>query len=250
MSIIRRGSRPYTRNQSALPCLAEPLTGCPVLVNTSFNVRGEPICCTPEDAFRCFMGGEMNVLVAGNCICKEDQDPALCSTLPATHRLKARRHSRRSRPADGRPFALRQIPLHRHPHGAVAFRRHRGLLYSGQPDFALLARHPDPRVRWPTLLSRFACRTCCAASPRVLSAPPSSDLPATWPIRQGVGARLCRGRAPCCWPHSSDFVFLLGEIFVVGDGRGRSPAFLASRTSGSRSTSPGSTSPTCSSSPS
>ncbi len=54
------------------------LTGCPVLVNTSFNVRGEPIVCTPEDAFRCFMGSEIDVLVAGNCFLrKEDQDPAL-----------------------------------------------------------------------------------------------------------------------------------------------------------------------------
>jgi carbamoyltransferase len=53
-------------------------TGCPVLVNTSFNVRGEPIVCTPEDAFRCFMGTEIEVLAAGNCyLRKEDQDPAL-----------------------------------------------------------------------------------------------------------------------------------------------------------------------------
>jgi carbamoyltransferase len=54
------------------------LTGCPVVVNTSFNVRGEPIVCTPEDAFRCFMGSEIEVLAIGNCILrKEDQDPAL-----------------------------------------------------------------------------------------------------------------------------------------------------------------------------
>ena len=54
------------------------LTGCPVLVNTSFNVRGEPICCTPDDAFRCFMGSEIDVLVIGNCyLRKEDQDPVL-----------------------------------------------------------------------------------------------------------------------------------------------------------------------------
>ena len=54
------------------------LTGCPVLVNTSFNVRGEPIVCTPEDAFRCFMGSEIDALVVGNCFLrKEDQDPAL-----------------------------------------------------------------------------------------------------------------------------------------------------------------------------
>jgi carbamoyltransferase len=53
-------------------------TGCPVLVNTSFNVRGEPIVCTPEDAFRCFMGSEIELLVAGNCILrKEQQDPRL-----------------------------------------------------------------------------------------------------------------------------------------------------------------------------
>lgn len=53
-------------------------TGCPVLVNTSFNVRGEPIVCTPEDAFRCFMGSEIDVLVVENCyLRKEDQDPAL-----------------------------------------------------------------------------------------------------------------------------------------------------------------------------
>lgn len=53
-------------------------TGCPVVVNTSFNVRGEPIVCTPEDAFRCFMGTEIEVLAIGNCILfKEDQDPTL-----------------------------------------------------------------------------------------------------------------------------------------------------------------------------
>ena len=53
-------------------------TGCPVLVNTSFNVRGEPIACTPEDAFRCLMGTEIEVLIVGNCLLrKERQDPAL-----------------------------------------------------------------------------------------------------------------------------------------------------------------------------
>jgi carbamoyltransferase len=44
------------------------LTGCPVIVNTSFNVRGEPIVSTPEDAFRCFMGTELDVLVVGNAV--------------------------------------------------------------------------------------------------------------------------------------------------------------------------------------
>jgi len=46
-------------------------TGCPVLVNTSFNVRGEPIVGSPEDAFRCFMGTEMETLVVGNCVLKK-----------------------------------------------------------------------------------------------------------------------------------------------------------------------------------
>jgi carbamoyltransferase len=48
-------------------------TGCPVVVNTSFNVRGEPIVCTPEDAFRCFMGTEIEALAVGNCFLWKDQ---------------------------------------------------------------------------------------------------------------------------------------------------------------------------------
>jgi carbamoyltransferase len=60
-------------------------TGCPVLVNTSFNVRGEPIVCTPGDAFRCFMGTDIDVLVAENCLLrKEDQDPRLPPNDKAT----------------------------------------------------------------------------------------------------------------------------------------------------------------------
>lgn len=51
-------------------------TGCPLLVNTSFNVRGEPIVCTPEDAYRCFMRTEMDVLVLENCVLfKTEQNP-------------------------------------------------------------------------------------------------------------------------------------------------------------------------------
>ena len=54
------------------------LTGCPLVVNTSFNVRGEPIVCTPEDAFRCFMGTELDVLVVDNLVLmKEEQDASL-----------------------------------------------------------------------------------------------------------------------------------------------------------------------------
>ena len=53
-------------------------TGCPVIVNTSFNVRGEPIVCTPADAFRCFMGTDIDCLAIGNCFLKKgDQDPSL-----------------------------------------------------------------------------------------------------------------------------------------------------------------------------
>jgi len=62
----------------ALISAFKALTGCPVIVNTSFNVRGEPIVCLPEDAFRCFMGSEIEVLVVGNCFLrKEEQDPSL-----------------------------------------------------------------------------------------------------------------------------------------------------------------------------
>lgn len=51
-------------------------TGCPVIVNTSFNVRGEPIVCTPEDAFHCFMGTDIEYLAVGNCLlAKKNQDP-------------------------------------------------------------------------------------------------------------------------------------------------------------------------------
>lgn len=54
------------------------ITGCPILLNTSFNVRGEPIVCSPEDAFRCFMGTNIDMLVCGNTILKKsDQSPEL-----------------------------------------------------------------------------------------------------------------------------------------------------------------------------
>jgi carbamoyltransferase len=54
----------------------EALTGYGVIVNTSFNVRGEPIVCTPEDAYRCFMRTEMDVLVLENCVLqKANQKP-------------------------------------------------------------------------------------------------------------------------------------------------------------------------------
>jgi len=52
------------------------LTGCPVLVNTSFNVRGEPIVCTPTDAFRCFMGTELDMLVVGDAVLRKEEQGA------------------------------------------------------------------------------------------------------------------------------------------------------------------------------
>jgi carbamoyltransferase len=52
-------------------------TGCPVLINTSFNVRGEPIVCTPDDAYLCFMRTQMDVLVLGNMILLKEDQPAL-----------------------------------------------------------------------------------------------------------------------------------------------------------------------------
>ncbi len=63
-------------------------TGCPVVVNTSFNVRGEPIVCTPEDAFRCFMGTEIEYLSVGNCLLKKEaQDPTLRGEYHAAFEL-------------------------------------------------------------------------------------------------------------------------------------------------------------------
>jgi carbamoyltransferase len=52
-------------------------TGCPVMINTSFNVRGEPIVCSPDDAYLCFMRTEMDVLVMGNQILLKQEQPAL-----------------------------------------------------------------------------------------------------------------------------------------------------------------------------
>ena len=88
-STIRRGSRLSTRDQSALLRIARAFdarTGCAVLVNTSFNVRGEPIVCTPEDAYRCFMRTEMDELVLGD----------FCSPRPTNPSSRATTAGRRS----------------------------------------------------------------------------------------------------------------------------------------------------------
>ena len=52
------------------------LTGCPVIINTSFNVRGEPIVCTPEHAYTCFMRTEMDYLIAGQYLLAKPDQPA------------------------------------------------------------------------------------------------------------------------------------------------------------------------------
>ena len=56
------------------------LTGCPVVINTSFNVRGEPIVCTPDDAYRCFMRTEMDTLVLEDCILRKREQPEFAET--------------------------------------------------------------------------------------------------------------------------------------------------------------------------
>lgn len=63
-------------------------TGCPILVNTSFNIRGEPIVCSPEDAYKCFMGTEIDMLVIENFLLnKTDQDPKLFSRYKESYEL-------------------------------------------------------------------------------------------------------------------------------------------------------------------
>ena len=60
----------------------EKLTGCPVLVNTSFNVRGEPIVCTPGDAYRCFMRTNIDLLVVGELLLEKGTQPAWVEVQP------------------------------------------------------------------------------------------------------------------------------------------------------------------------
>jgi len=63
-------------------------TGCPLIVNTSFNVRGEPIVCSPTDAFKCFMGNELDLLVIGNyLLIKENQDEKLKKSYESEYEL-------------------------------------------------------------------------------------------------------------------------------------------------------------------
>jgi carbamoyltransferase len=64
------------------------MSGCPIVVNTSFNVRGEPIVCTPLDAFKCFMGTEMDILAIGDFILyKNEQNPKLKKSYQSKYKL-------------------------------------------------------------------------------------------------------------------------------------------------------------------
>lgn len=66
----------------------EEITDCPVVVNTSFNIRGEPIVCTPEDAFRCFMATHMDVLVLEDCVILKDEQPEALLTDAEDYRAQ------------------------------------------------------------------------------------------------------------------------------------------------------------------
>ena len=85
---IQTVSKDTNPKYHALISKFKEITGCPVLVNTSFNVRGEPIVCSPEDAFNCLMGTDIDFLVVGNCILrKEQQNQALVKDYKNAYEL-------------------------------------------------------------------------------------------------------------------------------------------------------------------
>ena len=85
---IQTVSKDTNPKYHALISKFKEITGCPVLVNTSFNVRGEPIVCSPEDAFNCLMGTDIDFLVVGNCILrKEQQNQALIKDYKNAYEL-------------------------------------------------------------------------------------------------------------------------------------------------------------------
>lgn len=85
---IQTVSKETNPKYHALISKFKEITGCPVLVNTSFNVRGEPIVCSPEDAFNCLMGTDIDFLVVGNCILrKEQQNQALVKDYKNAYEL-------------------------------------------------------------------------------------------------------------------------------------------------------------------
>ena len=85
---IQTVSKDTNPKYHALISKFKEITGCPVLVNTSFNVRGEPIVCSPEDAFNCLMGTDIDFLVVGNCLLrKEQQNQALVKDYKNAYEL-------------------------------------------------------------------------------------------------------------------------------------------------------------------
>lgn len=85
---IQTVSKETNPKYHALISKFKEITGCPVLVNTSFNVRGEPIVCSPEDAFHCLMGTDIDFLVVGNCVMrKEQQNQALVKDYKNAYEL-------------------------------------------------------------------------------------------------------------------------------------------------------------------
>jgi hypothetical protein len=121
----------------------ETLTGYAVVVNTSFNVRGEPIVCTPEDAYRCFQRTEMDYLVLGDFLLDKTEQPGSrrratgARSSSSTDRMERRPtpHAQAQLP---RPSAQRALPVRPHPQGlldraAVADPRAGGAAGGDQP---------------------------------------------------------------------------------------------------------------------
>jgi carbamoyltransferase len=77
LQTVRRETNPVYH---AILSAFQERTGCPVVVNTSFNVRGEPIVCTPEDAYRCFMRTAMDALVLENHVLERGDQPAFAES--------------------------------------------------------------------------------------------------------------------------------------------------------------------------
>jgi carbamoyltransferase len=82
---VQTVSRATNRRYWDLIAAFKALTGCGVIVNTSFNVRGEPIVCTPDDAYRCFMRTDMDFLVIGNHVFDKADQPALAGAAAPLH---------------------------------------------------------------------------------------------------------------------------------------------------------------------
>ena len=151
-------------------------TGCGVIINTSFNIRGEPIVCTPQDAYRCFLASDMDVLVLENCLLRRSEQPALS--------------------ADGTPEIYRQLQARLTPPHMVN-------------PFKEVNWNPGPRERRKFALSLiigFPCIAAGAAGARLaagqrLEFPAGRDRLAAAGWRSGCSCWRCR-RSPgrSTWP--------------------------------------------------